>query len=178
MTPARISACAPLSAFFLTALAWTFSPGVPALEAHDVGDAANLATQTDAERLAEDIQACYDHAVKLTRLNGRERDLARIKMTNMHASDPRYRGRQDLIDALCQLLIDQEILEKAEKAFQAGMPEVFLLNARHSRVGDENYVIRAVNSLRTGSVPRKDIETMSRKVIETISRKTNDLRKN
>ena len=44
--------------------------------------------------------------------------------------------KNDLIDALCQLRLDEEILEKAEKAFCTGaLPEVFLLNAAAQRRG-------------------------------------------
>jgi hypothetical protein len=167
-------------ALFVLFLTWTFtfSTGLPALQANDASDPPNLAAKMDAEKFAADIKACSDEAAKLVKLSSWERDLARIEIKKKMADDRFAAARLDLIDAFAQLMLDEEILEKAAKAFQPAVPEIFVLNAQRNVEGDRNAVIRAINRLRTGDMPRKDLETMSRKAMETISKKTNDTRKN
>src|SRR5262249_5369434 len=67
--------------------------------------------------------------------------------------------KNDLIDALLQLRLDQDILNEAEKAHLKGaIPEVFLLNARKAVKADHNAINRAVNMLRTWDIPEEDIQ--------------------
>jgi len=69
--------------------------------------------------------------------------------------------KNNLIDALCQLRLDEEILEKAEKAFLSGaLPEVFLLNARRNVEADRNAERRAVNTLKTWDIPEADVKAV------------------
>jgi len=80
--------------------------------------------------------------------------------------------KNDLIDALCQLRLDEEILEKAEKAFLSGaLPEVFLLNARRNVEADRNAERRAVNTLKTWDIPEEDIKSVYEEALEIGKRK-------
>ena len=60
--------------------------------------------------------------------------------------------KNDLFDALAQLRLDEEVLQRAE-ARTAAVPEVFLLNARRNVEADMNAVNRAENTLKTWAVP-------------------------
>jgi cobalt-zinc-cadmium efflux system membrane fusion protein len=73
--------------------------------------------------------------------------------------------KNDLIDALVQLKLDQEILERAEKASYA-VPEVFLLNARRNVEGDRNAIARARNTLKTWNIPDEDIRAVYKEAEE------------
>jgi cobalt-zinc-cadmium efflux system membrane fusion protein len=67
--------------------------------------------------------------------------------------------KNDLIDALVQRYLDEQILEKAEKAFRTGaLPEVFMLNAQRNVEADRNAERRAVNNLRTWDIPEEEIK--------------------
>jgi cobalt-zinc-cadmium efflux system membrane fusion protein len=80
--------------------------------------------------------------------------------------------KNNLIDALCQRRLDEEILEKAEKAFLSGaLPEVFLLNARRNVEADRNAERRAVNTLKTWDIPEADIKTVYEEAAEIGKRK-------
>jgi cobalt-zinc-cadmium efflux system membrane fusion protein len=80
--------------------------------------------------------------------------------------------KNDLIDALVQLRLDEEILEKAEKAFLSGaLPEVFLLNARRNVEADRNAERRAVNTLKTWDIPEEDIKAVYEEAKEIGKRK-------
>jgi cobalt-zinc-cadmium efflux system membrane fusion protein len=79
--------------------------------------------------------------------------------------------KNDLIDALVQLRLDQQILERAEKAYRTGaVPEVFLLNSRRNVEGDHNAIARAENTLRTWDIPEEDLDAV-RKEAEEISKR-------
>jgi cobalt-zinc-cadmium efflux system membrane fusion protein len=79
--------------------------------------------------------------------------------------------KNDLIDALVQLKLDRQILERSEKAYMTGaLPEIALLNARRSVEGDHNAIARAENTLRTWDVPETDIDAV-RKEAEAISKR-------
>jgi cobalt-zinc-cadmium efflux system membrane fusion protein len=66
--------------------------------------------------------------------------------------------KNDLIDALVQLKLDQEVLDRAEKAAVTGaIPEVFLLSARRDVEADRNAIARALNTLKTWGIPEEDI---------------------
>jgi cobalt-zinc-cadmium efflux system membrane fusion protein len=80
--------------------------------------------------------------------------------------------KNDLIDALVQLKLDQDILDRAEKAFLTGaLPEVFLLNARRNVQSDQNAIERAVSNLRTWDIPEEDIQAVYREAEEIGKRK-------
>lgn len=67
--------------------------------------------------------------------------------------------KNDLIDALSQRYLDEEILEKAEKAFRGGaLPEIYMLNAQRNVEADRNAERRAVNNLRTWDIPEDEIK--------------------
>jgi cobalt-zinc-cadmium efflux system membrane fusion protein len=67
--------------------------------------------------------------------------------------------KNDLIDALVQLKLDQQILDRAEKSAHA-VPEVFLLNARRNVEADRNAMARALNTLKTWRIPEEDIQAV------------------
>jgi cobalt-zinc-cadmium efflux system membrane fusion protein len=80
--------------------------------------------------------------------------------------------KNDLIDALVQLRLDEEILQKAEKAFLSGaLPEVFLLNAQRNVEADRNAERRAVNTLKTWDIPEEDIKAVYEEAKEIGKRK-------
>jgi cobalt-zinc-cadmium efflux system membrane fusion protein len=67
--------------------------------------------------------------------------------------------KNDLIDAISQRYLDEEILEKAEKAFRTGaLPEIYMLNAQRNVEADRNAERRAVNNLRTWDIPEPEIK--------------------
>jgi cobalt-zinc-cadmium efflux system membrane fusion protein len=78
--------------------------------------------------------------------------------------------KNDLLDALVQLRLDEAILERAEKAADA-VPEVFLLNARRTVQADRSAVNRAVNTLKVLGVPQEDIDAVAREADEVGKRK-------
>jgi cobalt-zinc-cadmium efflux system membrane fusion protein len=67
--------------------------------------------------------------------------------------------KNDLYDALVQLKLDEEILERSEKA-RGSVPEIFILNARRNVLGDRNAIVRAENTLRTWKIPEKEIQAV------------------
>jgi len=76
--------------------------------------------------------------------------------------------KNDLIDAIYQLKLDQEIYDRAV-ASGGAVPEVFVKNAFKSVVGDLNTIDRAVKTLQTWNVPQEDIDAV-RKEAEEISK--------
>jgi len=67
--------------------------------------------------------------------------------------------KSDLTDAISQRYLDEEILEKAHKAFLSGaLPEVFMLNAQRNVEADRGLETRAVNHLRTWDIPEAEIQ--------------------
>jgi cobalt-zinc-cadmium efflux system membrane fusion protein len=67
--------------------------------------------------------------------------------------------KNDLVDALLQLKLDQQILDRAEKVTGA-VSEVFLLNARRNVESDRNAIARALSNLKTWNVPDEDIQAV------------------
>jgi cobalt-zinc-cadmium efflux system membrane fusion protein len=67
--------------------------------------------------------------------------------------------KDDLIDAIYQKELDQEILKKALEHEDA-VPPVFIWNAQRSVQGDINTVNRALATLRTWGIPEADIEAV------------------
>jgi cobalt-zinc-cadmium efflux system membrane fusion protein len=79
--------------------------------------------------------------------------------------------KNDLIDALVQEKLDEEILERGEKAAKSGaFPEILLLTARRNLESDRNAISRALSMLRVWNVPEDDIEAVykeARAVLKT-----------
>ncbi len=67
--------------------------------------------------------------------------------------------KNDLYDALVQLKLDEEILERSEKA-RGNVPEIFILNAKRAVLGDRNAITRAENTLRAWGIPVEDIDAI------------------
>ncbi|MBV9125880.1 MAG: efflux RND transporter periplasmic adaptor subunit, partial [Planctomycetes bacterium] len=84
--------------------------------------------------------------------------------------------KNDLIDAIVQLRLDEAILKRSE-AGAASVPEVFLLNARRNVEGDQNAITRAVNTLKTWDIPEADIQA-ARDEAEQISKRNGERDKN
>jgi cobalt-zinc-cadmium efflux system membrane fusion protein len=111
-----------------------------------------------------------------------DRSTGRTEDRELRPGDPVRRGdvlgvfysvdvgskKNDLIDAIVQLKLDQEILERAESA-RGAVPPVFILNARRNVEGDRNAINRAVKYLETWNVPPEDIQA-ARKEAEEISK--------
>src|SRR5262249_16376666 len=80
--------------------------------------------------------------------------------------------KNDLIDALVQEKLDEEILERAEMAGRAGaVPEGVLLNARRNLEADRNAISRALNMLRVWNIPEEDIEAVYKEAREVLKNK-------
>src|SRR5262249_38311952 len=69
--------------------------------------------------------------------------------------------KNDLYDALIQLELDEEILERAEAA-KGSVAEVFILNARKAVVNDRNAITRAENTLRAWNISQDDVDSVRR----------------
>jgi cobalt-zinc-cadmium efflux system membrane fusion protein len=67
--------------------------------------------------------------------------------------------KNDLIDAMYQLKLDEEILKKAEAKADV-VPEVFLLSQRRAVQGDINTINRAVSTLKTWGISEEDIDAV------------------
>jgi cobalt-zinc-cadmium efflux system membrane fusion protein len=67
--------------------------------------------------------------------------------------------KNDLVDAILQMALDQKILKKAE-AGSGAVPEIFILNAQRAVQGDLNAINRAMSTLKTWGVPETDIEKL------------------
>jgi cobalt-zinc-cadmium efflux system membrane fusion protein len=67
--------------------------------------------------------------------------------------------KNDLLDALVQLQLDQQILDRVEKATQA-VPEVYYLTQVRAVQGDRNAVARALNNLKVWNIPQEEIDAL------------------
>jgi cobalt-zinc-cadmium efflux system membrane fusion protein len=67
--------------------------------------------------------------------------------------------KNDLLDALVQLMLDQRILDGIEKALHS-VPEVQHWNALRAVQTDRNAVNRAFNNLRVWNIPQVDIDAL------------------
>src|SRR5579863_3219294 len=67
--------------------------------------------------------------------------------------------KNDLIDAIYQLKLDEEIL-KAAMAKAEVVPQVFLWNAQRNVQGDINTINRAIATLQTWGIPEEDIKAV------------------
>jgi cobalt-zinc-cadmium efflux system membrane fusion protein len=67
--------------------------------------------------------------------------------------------KNDLLDALVQLNLDQKILDDAEKHREA-VPEVFLRTQERAVQGDRNAINRALNNLEVWDIPQDEIDAL------------------
>jgi cobalt-zinc-cadmium efflux system membrane fusion protein len=67
--------------------------------------------------------------------------------------------KNDLLDALVQLMLDQKVLDGIEKALHS-VPEVQHWNALRAVQADRNAVNRAYNNLRVWNIPQEDIDAL------------------
>jgi cobalt-zinc-cadmium efflux system membrane fusion protein len=67
--------------------------------------------------------------------------------------------KNDLLDALVQLELDQKVYDNA-KAAEAALPEVFLLNAWKAVQTDRNAINRALNNLKVWNIPQEEIDAL------------------
>lgn len=67
--------------------------------------------------------------------------------------------KNDLLDALTQLQLDQKVLDNAEKHREA-VPEVFMLAAERAVQTDRNQVDRALHNLEAWDIPQEEIDAV------------------
>jgi membrane fusion protein, heavy metal efflux system len=67
--------------------------------------------------------------------------------------------KNDLLDALVQLELDQRVLDDAEKHSES-VPNVFLLGEIRAVEGDRNNINRAINNLRLWEIPQEEIDAL------------------
>jgi membrane fusion protein, heavy metal efflux system len=67
--------------------------------------------------------------------------------------------KNDLLDALVQLILDQEILDDA-RAHEAALPKVFMITQERAVQGDRNAVSRAWNNLKAWDIPQDEIDAL------------------
>jgi cobalt-zinc-cadmium efflux system membrane fusion protein len=67
--------------------------------------------------------------------------------------------KNDLLDALVQLELDQKILDEAEKHAEA-IPKVFLISYDRAVQGDRNAINRALNNLKAWDIPQEEIDAL------------------
>jgi len=67
--------------------------------------------------------------------------------------------KNDLLDALVQLELDQKILDKVEEN-RAAVPEVFFLQYVRAVQGDRNAINRALNNLKLWDIPQNEIDAL------------------
>jgi cobalt-zinc-cadmium efflux system membrane fusion protein len=78
--------------------------------------------------------------------------------------------KNDLIDAIYQLELDEQILKKAESKAEV-VPEVFLWTAQRQVQGDINTVNRTVSTLKTWGIADEDIQAVRDEAEEVKKRK-------
>ncbi|MFL5244984.1 MAG: response regulator [Gemmataceae bacterium] len=78
--------------------------------------------------------------------------------------------KSELVDALVQLRLDKEILERSESA-AGSVPAVTILTARRNVEADQNAIARAVNTLQTWGIPKEDIQAVYEEAKEISQRK-------
>ncbi len=67
--------------------------------------------------------------------------------------------KNDLLDALVQLELDQKIFDRVEKNRNA-VPEVFYLSQLRAVQGDRNNINRALNNLKLWDIPQDEIDAL------------------
>ena len=78
--------------------------------------------------------------------------------------------KSDLFDTLRKLYLDQEILDRTEKARNA-VPEIAIMNARRHVEADRNAVNRARNTLLALGIPEEELEAVRKDAEESHQRK-------
>jgi cobalt-zinc-cadmium efflux system membrane fusion protein len=78
--------------------------------------------------------------------------------------------KNDLIDALSQLNLDERILDLCDKATQA-LPEAFVLQAQRNVESDHNLVDKALYTLKAWDIAKEDIDACYRAADEIIKRR-------
>jgi cobalt-zinc-cadmium efflux system membrane fusion protein len=69
--------------------------------------------------------------------------------------------KNDLVDAIVSLKLDQELLDASQRAYDRGaIPMLDLLAAKSKVQGDVNAINKAENTLRAWNVPAEDIEAV------------------
>jgi membrane fusion protein, heavy metal efflux system len=77
--------------------------------------------------------------------------------------------KNDLIDAIYQLKLDDEILKAAKNKIES-VPAVFIWNAERNLQGDVNTVNRAVAMLQTWGISEEDIQAVRNEAVNVIKR--------
>jgi cobalt-zinc-cadmium efflux system membrane fusion protein len=67
--------------------------------------------------------------------------------------------KNDLLDALVQLILDQEILDRMEKGL-GSVPETLYLTQVRAVQGDRNNINRALNNLKVWNIPQDEIDAL------------------
>jgi cobalt-zinc-cadmium efflux system membrane fusion protein len=67
--------------------------------------------------------------------------------------------KNDLLDALVQLILDQKILDQTNKHPEA-VPQVFILTQERQVQGDRNAINRALNNLKVWDIPQEEIDSL------------------
>ena len=67
--------------------------------------------------------------------------------------------KNDLLDALTQLQLDQKVLDNAEKHREA-VPDVFMITAERAVQTDRNQVDRALHNLEAWDIPQDEIDAL------------------
>jgi cobalt-zinc-cadmium efflux system membrane fusion protein len=67
--------------------------------------------------------------------------------------------KNDLLDALVQLTLDQEVLDRMEKGL-GSVPETLYLTQLRTVQGDRNAINRALNNLKVWNIPQEDIDAL------------------
>ncbi|HKI16380.1 MAG TPA: efflux RND transporter periplasmic adaptor subunit [Isosphaeraceae bacterium] len=78
--------------------------------------------------------------------------------------------KNDLLDALVQLELDQKILDEAQKHREA-IPQVFMMTYDRAVQGDRNAVNRALNNLKLWDIPQDEIDALHAEAIKISSDK-------
>jgi cobalt-zinc-cadmium efflux system membrane fusion protein len=77
--------------------------------------------------------------------------------------------KNNLVDALVQLKLDQEILDASQKAVDKGaLPPLNLMSAQRAVEGDYSTINRTENTLRAWYIPEGDIEAVRKEAAEII----------
>jgi cobalt-zinc-cadmium efflux system membrane fusion protein len=76
--------------------------------------------------------------------------------------------KNDLIDALYQLKLDEQALRLAEKAQaeNGALPEIYMITAKRAVEGDRNTIARTISNLRTWDIPEEDIQAVMKEAEE------------
>lgn len=131
-------------------------------------------TALDPNRLAR-IRARFAPArvVKLAQVEDPTRAGGRTEFRELRQGDHVTKGdllgvfyspdvasrKNDLLDALVQLDLDQKILDEADKHAEA-VPQVFLLTETRAVQGDRNAINRALTNLRLWDIPQDEIDAL------------------